>query len=70
LGLAGSPVIVAAYLSEVGVASEALDEVLNVGHLVQLVEHMDFEVPFGIVLYGLPGPSEVEVGLEGEMDRS
>ena len=36
MGLTGSAVTVAACLSEVGVSSEAFDEVLDVGYLLQL----------------------------------
>jgi len=70
VGVAGGPVPVAAYLSEVGVASEAFDEVLDVGYLLDLAEHQGLEVPLGVVLYGSPGAFGVEVCPEDGMDRS
>ena len=70
MGLARGLVTVSAGFSEVGVASEAFDEVLDVGDLLQLAEHQRPQVPFGVVLYGSSGAFCVEVGPEGEVDRS
>ncbi len=70
VGVAGSPVPVAAGVSEVGIPSEAFDEVLDVGYLVQLAEHEGPEVPLGVVLYGSTGAFGVEVCPEDGMDGS
>ncbi len=70
MGLAGGPVPVSADFSEVGVSSEAFDEVLDVGYLLELAEHQGLEVPFGVVLYWSSWAVSVEVGPEDGMDRS
>ena len=70
MGVAGGLVPVSAGVSEVGVASEAFDEVLDVGDLLELSEHEGPEVPFGIVLYGSSGSFGVEACPEDGMDGS
>ena len=70
VGFAGSPVTVSADLSEVWVSSEAFDEVLDVGYLLQLAEHQGPEVPFGVVLYGSSWAVAVESCPEDVVVRS
>jgi len=70
VGVAGSLVPVAACLSEVGIPSEAFDEVLHVGYLEELAEHEGFEVPFGLVFDGSSGSFGVQVFPEGGMGGS
>jgi len=47
--------MVAAGVSEVGVSSEAFDEVLHVGYLEELAEHQGLQIPFGLVFDGSSG---------------
>ena len=68
VSLGGCFVLVSAGVSDVGVSSEAFDEVPYVGDLVQLAEHEGPEVPFGVVFYGSSGSFGVKVCLEGWMD--
>jgi len=70
MGLAGGFVPVAAGRSEVGVAPEALDEVLDVWDLLYLAEHEGSEVPFGVVFYWSSRAVSVEAGPEDGVDRS
>ena len=69
MGLAGGPVPVSTHFSQVGVSSEAFDEVLDVGYLLQLAEHESPEIPLGLVLHGPSGAVSVEAGPEGGMER-
>ena len=70
VGFCGGLVPVAAIVSEVGVSSEAFDEVLHAGYLVQLAEHQGLEVPFGRVFDGSSGSFGVQVFPECGMDGS
>jgi hypothetical protein len=70
VGLGGGLVPVSAGVSEVGVAFEAFDEVLDLGYLEELAEQQGFEVPFGLVFYGSSGFFCVEVFPEDGVDRS
>ena len=54
VGFAWCLVTVAADLSEAGVSSQPLHQVLDVGYLFELAEEEGSEVPLGVVLYGPP----------------
>ena len=69
VGLAGCQLAVSAGLSEVGVSSQPLHQVLDVGYLLQLSEQQGSEVPFGVVLYWSPRAALVQPGPEDGMDR-
>ena len=61
VGVAGGLVPVAACLPQVGIPSEAFDEVLDLGYLEDLSEHEGPEVPLGLIFDGSPGAFGVEV---------